>query len=154
MLVTKTMLDKAQTKNGAYTGLQLEMVNTLVGMKKGWPKRLMCTEVTLEWWNRFYRARLVFKGKKTSGQLINSMSTNRDSSWNPKPQDIPPLRRKGDGKGVDNCGLTQVFDYALKLADYLDRTGVVGFHDLKKGLKEFNSSPSITFDIDQANINQ
>jgi len=110
MLITHEMIIAARTKNGAFTGLQLEMVTDVLGIKgklpiKGWPSKLVCTEVTPHWWESFYAARLIFKKDRKrlnkKKKVINSFSTKQTPYWKPQPADIPVIRRKGDGMGVD-----------------------------------------------------
>ena len=100
MLLTLEQLDAAKTNRGGYTGLQERLATNVVGIGKGWRKRLMCTEVTQSWWIGFFEARKVFRNKKRNAKIINTVNNKQDESWKPKASDIPAVRKRGDRKGI------------------------------------------------------
>ena len=91
MIVSKDMLDKARTRNGGYTGVQVKMAQKLFGGK--WKKQMEGSEVDQEFWLLFMEGRdIKHKKKPKRKEIINKMTTKRDQFWKPEKRDIPRLK--------------------------------------------------------------
>lgn len=98
MKITTQMLKEARTKKGSYTRKQIEIAQKIFPGK--WKAQMLGSDILESEWESFVKAGSVKsvslkRWKLEQKKVINSMSVDRDWSWNPQPEDIPTVKRKG-----------------------------------------------------------
>ena len=106
MIVTEYDVKCAASSRGGYTAAQIRYAQNRFPGK--WKHAMIGTNVTDEWWSGFVNLKKKTKKLKTnSPQVINSMTTSRDSwEWKPEKKDIPEIKmiktaKKSTGRKKD-----------------------------------------------------
>ena len=94
MIVTKKELRSAATDKGGFRAGQIELAQKITGVKKGWKDELVGSTVNKDVWLKFIELGKKRTNKNARKKILNSMSVDKDWSWNPQSQDIPEVKTK------------------------------------------------------------
>ena len=99
MIVTDENVRQAASNRGGFTAAQIRYAQKAFPGK--WKQALIGTNVTEAWWDGFVNLKKKPKqAKNNKPQVINSISTNRDSwEWKPEQKDIPAIKILNKNKG-------------------------------------------------------